>query len=135
MEHLQTAKTLPIPKRPFYLHKSSPILKSLFFCLKWAYALAPAFFYKFDLLSLNFLFFMLEKEFQYYLDNQPELVKTHSGKCLVIKNQSVIGVFDTEQNAYLNTKKVHELGTFLIQKCEPGTAAYTQIFHGVVAFV
>lgn len=77
---------------------------------------------------------MLEKEFQFYLDNQAELVKSYSGKCLVIKNQSIIGFFDSEQQAYLSTKKEHEIGTFLIQKCEPGTSAYTQIFHGRVTF-
>ena len=28
----------------------------------------------------------------------------------------------------------HEMGTFLVQKCEPGTESYTQVFHSLVAF-
>ncbi|MEQ8336582.1 MAG: hypothetical protein RIA62_04520 [Cyclobacteriaceae bacterium] len=77
---------------------------------------------------------MLEKEFQYYLDNQEELVKKYSGKFLVIKDNSVIGVFDSEEAAFFETEKSHEPGTFLIQLCEPGEGSYTQSFHSRVSF-
>lgn len=36
--------------------------------------------------------------------------------------------------AVSETKKAHELGTFLVQKVAPGTEAYTQTFHSRVAF-
>lgn len=77
---------------------------------------------------------MLENEFQYYLDHQNELVEKYNGKYIVIKDDKVIGSFDSEESAYFEMKKKHELGTFLIQKCEPGKEAYTQIFHSRVAF-
>lgn len=77
---------------------------------------------------------MLEKEFQYYLDNQEELVKSYNGKFLVIKGDSVIGVFDSEEEAFFETEKNHEPGTFLIQFCEPGEGSYTQSFHSRVSF-
>lgn len=77
---------------------------------------------------------MLEKEFQYYLDNQTELVSKYKGKFIVIKNNSVIGVYDSESSAYFETVKVHELGTFLIQFCDAGEGSYTNTFHSRVSF-
>lgn len=74
----------------------------------------------------------LEREFQFYLSHQDELVKKHSGKFVVIKNDEVLGVFDDEIFAIQEISKKHELGTFLVQKCEPGTDAYTQTFHSRV---
>lgn len=78
---------------------------------------------------------LLEKEFNYYIANQNELVKQHNGKFIVIKDQKVIGIYDSEIEAIETTSKHHELGTFLVQKCEPGTASYSQTYHSRVAFV
>ncbi len=77
---------------------------------------------------------MLEKEFKYYLDHQDELVKKYNGKFIVIKDCKVIGVFDDELQAVTETESKHELGTFLVQKCEPGSESYTQTYHSRVAF-
>jgi len=77
---------------------------------------------------------MLDKEFKYYIDNQEELVNKHKGKFLVIKDQSVIGVYNSEIEAYSETVKIHELGTFLIQECQPGDENYTQTFRTRVIF-
>jgi hypothetical protein len=76
----------------------------------------------------------LEKEFQYYLDHQQELVKQYNGKFIVIKDEQVIGAYTSESDAIETTVKAHELGTFLVQKCEPGTAGYTHTFHSRVVF-
>lgn len=77
---------------------------------------------------------MLEKEFQYYLDNQAQLVEKYNFKYLVIKDEQVIGVFDTEFEAYLSAKSKFEPGTFLIQYCTPGNESYTQTFHSRAIF-
>ena len=77
---------------------------------------------------------MLKKEFQYYLDNQEELVKKHLNKFLVIKDQKVVGVYDTKQEAYDEATSKYELGTFLIQHCLPGSLSHTQTFHSQVIF-
>ena len=53
---------------------------------------------------------MLEKEFQYYLDNQSELVEKYIDKFIVIKDRKVIGVYDSEIKAYSESAKNHELG-------------------------
>lgn len=76
----------------------------------------------------------LEKEFKYYLEHQDELVKKYKGKYIVIKNCEVIGSYDNEIEAITETSKDHKLGTFLVQKCEPGSESYTQTYHSRVAF-
>lgn len=76
----------------------------------------------------------LEMEFNYYLEHQDELVERYNGRILVIKNQRVIGDYDSEPEAIEETSKQEEMGTFLVQKCEPGTSAYTAIYHSRVAF-
>lgn len=52
----------------------------------------------------------------------------------MIKDQKVIGVYDTEIEAYANTVKTQEAGTFLIQECQPGNESYTQTFRTRVIF-
>lgn len=76
----------------------------------------------------------LKAEFQYFLENQKELLEKYSGKVIAIKDKTVIGVFDSEGEAVAKTQKDHKLGTFLVQKVEPGTSGYTQTFHSRVAF-
>lgn len=76
----------------------------------------------------------LEKAFRYYLDRQTELVKEYNGKFIVIKDDKVIGAYDSDVEAVLETSKKHALGTFLVQKCEPGAESYTQTYHSRAAF-
>ena len=76
----------------------------------------------------------LEKEFEYYLNHQDELVEKYNGKFIVVKNSEVIGAYDSELKAVEETTKKHELGTFLVQKCEPGEESYTQKYHSRVLF-
>jgi len=76
----------------------------------------------------------LKREFEYYLANQGDLVKKYNGKYVVIQNRSVIGVYDDQATAIEETAKKYELGTFLVQKVEPGEGAYTQTFQSRVAF-
>jgi hypothetical protein len=76
----------------------------------------------------------LKAEFDYYIAHQAELVEKFDGKVVVIKGQEVIGVYDDKINAITETQKTHALGSFLVQKVEPGTGAYTQSFHSRVAF-
>lgn len=77
---------------------------------------------------------MLDKELQYYIDNQSDLIAKYQGKFLVIKDKMVIGIYNTEIEAYSETVKKHELGTFLIQECQPGDENYTQTFRTRVIF-
>lgn len=76
----------------------------------------------------------LEKEFDYYLEHQDELVKEYDGKFIVIKDNEVIGVYDSKNDAINNTMESHEIGTFLVQLCEAGEQSYTQTYHSRVIF-
>lgn len=71
----------------------------------------------------------LRKEFDFYLANQNELVARYSGRVLVIKNEVVIGDYNSEPEAISETSKVHPIGTFLVQRCTPGTDAYTGVYN------
>lgn len=75
---------------------------------------------------------MLEKEFKYYLKNQDELLKKFNGRFIVIKDDKVLGDYSSEIEALSETRKSHEVGTFLIQKCTPGNNAYTETYHSRV---
>lgn len=76
----------------------------------------------------------LKKEFQYYLDNQDDLVREYSGRYLVIKDCKVVGDYSSESDAYFDSVEKYGLGNFLIQYCTSGTDAYTQTFTSRVAF-
>ena len=41
----------------------------------------------------------------------------------------------SESEAIKKTSEKNELGTFLVQKCEPGDSGYTQTYHSRVIFV
>ena len=77
---------------------------------------------------------LLERELNYYIDHQSELVDKYNGKYVVIINNEVVGIYDDEMTAINETKKEHVIGTFLVQKVEPGEDSYTQTFHSRVTF-
>ncbi len=77
----------------------------------------------------------LKKEFEYYLEHQDELVKQYNGKVIVMKDCQIRGAYDSDIEAVEKASKEFELGTFLVQKCEPGTESYTETYHSRVAFV
>lgn len=68
---------------------------------------------------------MLEKEFQYYLQNQEELVKQYNGKIIVIVDEKVVNSYPDNKTAYLASVKIYKPGTFLIIRCTPGDESYT----------
>ena len=76
----------------------------------------------------------LEKEFQFYLDHQDELVAKYNGRVVVIKGEEVIGDYGDEMEAVFETRKIHPLGTFLVQLCTPGSEAYTVTYHSRIVF-
>jgi len=76
----------------------------------------------------------LKREFDWYLAHQAEMVEKYNGKFIVIKNGAVIGVYNDQGEALTKTQATEKLGTFLIQKVEPGTSAYTQTFRSRVVF-
>jgi len=77
---------------------------------------------------------MLEKEFDYYLEHQNELLKKYNNRYLVIIGESVVDDYDNLEDALEQSGKKYKLGTFLIQECTEGDSAYTATFHSRVRF-
>ena len=71
----------------------------------------------------------LQDELQFFKENQAQLLKQYEGKILVIKDKQVVGVYNSELEAYNEAQKKFELGTFIIQKCLPGQESYTQTYY------
>lgn len=77
---------------------------------------------------------MLDKEYKFYLKNQADLVKKYKGKFLIIKDEKIVGVFGTREEAYNSAIAQYKLGTFLIQECLESGKNVTQTFNSRVAF-
>lgn len=77
-----------------------------------------------------------EKALQFYIDNQAKLVTKHKGKVLIIRNEGVVGVYDTVAEAYSDGIIKYGLGNFAIQPVNEGPESYTAVFHspGIVSF-
>lgn len=74
----------------------------------------------------------LKKEFEYYIANQESFVSQYEGKYIVLKDNKVVGVYDSEIEAYQEAQKTYPLGTFLIQLVESGAENYTETFYSHV---
>ena len=68
---------------------------------------------------------MFEKELQFFITHQDELVAKHRGKVLVLHKDQVFGAYDSPLEAYTSASRALPVGTFMIQPCEPGASAYT----------
>jgi hypothetical protein len=76
----------------------------------------------------------IEQQFQWYRDHQDELVGKYNEKFIVIKDEKVIGVYNSDKDAYIEASKTNELGTFLIQHCLPNMESQAQVFRSRVIF-
>ena len=76
----------------------------------------------------------LSREFEFYVSNQDEMVSKYDGRVIVLKDRKVLGAYDDELTALTETRKHHEIGTFLIQRVSEGDEAYTATFHSRVTF-
>ncbi|MDP8243026.1 MAG: hypothetical protein P9L94_03015 [Candidatus Hinthialibacter antarcticus] len=74
----------------------------------------------------------LEKEFEFFKENQRVLVEKYPNKVIAIKNCVVVGTYDNELDAITNLDGIEEEGTYILQKCEPGTSAYTASYFSNV---
>ena len=59
---------------------------------------------------------MLDIEFKYYRNNHSRLQEKYPNKFIVIKGKKVVGTYNSHSEAYYETVKNEELGTFLIQR-------------------
>jgi hypothetical protein len=58
----------------------------------------------------------LEREFEFYQKNMMEIREKYLGKELVIVGEQIIAAYDDIEEAYMETVKSYEPGTFMIHK-------------------
>ncbi len=76
----------------------------------------------------------LQKEHEYFLSNLNDLATKYNGKYVVVKDEAILGVYETEELAINKTLLTQKLGTFLVRKCSKDTNVYKQTFHSRVSF-
>ena len=59
---------------------------------------------------------MLEREYKYYESIKSNLLKDHLGEYVVIKDNEIVGIYKSLEEALREGSKRYEIGTFLIQK-------------------
>ena len=82
----------------------------------------------FKIININ----MLEKEFDYYLNNEKDLSAKYGGKYIVIVGENVVAAYPSYEIALFESKKTRAQGSCLIPHCLAGTVAYTSTFHSNV---
>ena len=75
---------------------------------------------------------MQRSDFNWFLNNYNELFKKYGHKYLVIKDETVLGAYDTTRQALDNTDE--KLGTFIIQECNGKESAYTNSVSSFIAW-
>ena len=76
----------------------------------------------------------LQAEFEYYRKRQAELAEKYQGRFIAIKGDKVLGDYETAADAVRETAKTHELGTFLIQRCDADLESTKATFRSRVIF-
>lgn len=77
----------------------------------------------------------LTKDFKFFKRNHEEILDKYPNKFVVIQNECVLFAENTFDEAYAHAMSEGlELGSFLIQECSAGNAAYTQFFSNQIAF-
>jgi hypothetical protein len=72
---------------------------------------------------------MFERELAFFKAHQDDLVARHPGKVLVLRGETIEGAYHSALEAYLDARRRFDVGTFMIQACEPGVGAYTVMIN------
>ena len=67
----------------------------------------------------------LKKNLDWYIEHQKDLSTKYNGKVLLIVDQSLVGAFDSMQDAYAAALKKYTPGSFTLQPCSPDPDSYT----------
>jgi hypothetical protein len=73
-------------------------------------------------------------DYGYFIDNLAALYQQYGHRFLVIKNEKVIGAYNSFDDAFTETVKTEALGTFLIQECVSDPKELVKTFQGNVSF-
>lgn len=65
-----------------------------------------------------------KRDFDFFITNYQELFKQYGHKFLAIKNEKVIGAYDSVPDAISKLSPTYEIGTYIIQECTGDDSAY-----------
>jgi len=60
---------------------------------------------------------MLVKEFQYYIKNEKEFLEKYPNRFVMILDECIVGVYDTEEAAYYDMVEKNITSPVLVQQC------------------
>jgi hypothetical protein len=78
---------------------------------------------------------MQDQDFEYFIQHMEFFYKEYGHKFLAIKNQNVLGAYDSFNMALDETLKREQAGTFIIQECFKNKEESINHFQGNVMFV
>jgi len=70
-----------------------------------------------------------DRDFNFFLESMSNLYQVYGRKFVAVKNQNILGAYNTFNEALENTLKTDELGTFLIQECFDSREKMVQHFQ------
>ena len=71
---------------------------------------------------------MLKKNYDYFNANLEQLLSQYKGRYIAIKEETVIGDYNSFEDAYNNLCEKEEIGTFIIQHCISEAEQYRMNF-------
>ncbi len=66
-----------------------------------------------------------KSDFDYFVNHYQELFDKYGHKFIAIKNNTILGSYDTELDAINEVSKKYPLGTFIVQECNGNESGYT----------
>ena len=72
---------------------------------------------------------LIDKNYEWFKNNLPELVKTYDGQYVVVKDERVVAAYSSFDNAFKATIKKEVPGTFIIQLCSLDKEKTIQTFY------
>ena len=78
---------------------------------------------------------MCDSNYEYYLAEFEHIYSKYPNKFVVIKNNEILGSYDTFEDAYNETSKKEKVGTFLIQHCTKDQSNVNFFYSNNVTFV
>lgn len=66
-----------------------------------------------------------KNDFEYFISHYQEIFDKYGHKFIAIKNNTILGSFDTELDAINEVSKKYPLGTFIVQECNGSESGYT----------
>jgi hypothetical protein len=78
---------------------------------------------------------MLDKELNFFNSHKDDLIRSYANKYIVIVGEEIVGDYDSENLAFIESQKKYKVGTFLIKFCSNRKDSYTQTFHSRASFI